>query len=238
MKLFFLRINIVGVILFCSCGILFTQNNDLDVLRQVQAYHNSDEIIHYQMTTEVFKNEENGLVPESASMTYMKKGDNVFYKHKDYKVILNDNYMIRVNEERKFIICNKISKEDTRNVMNGVDVDTLLSLYEQITLVPETKKYRHYHLVNDDALYHVVDLYIDQNVPKIQKIDCYFNPEIEEEVHHITYTLKYLPVAAVKSGSVFSEKKYLNIKNNEVALTGKYKNYKLILGNDLAYSSK
>lgn len=231
-----MRFNYSFIILIFFCSIsktIIAQNFKEDVKKVQEAYKLMDKY-HGEVITTSFKNEGSEFV-DTRKMMVKKAGKNFLYEMDGMKMIFNERFTLTTNPKAKLIAFQK-NAEGAQDKINLLpDINELLEKIPDVVYKGEVKGDKVYLVKNPDAMISQMEIFIDKKTFLFSKLVYHYNDQIGYEFTRSEIQMRHLNVNPTFSKNLFSEKKYVTIKNDQVKLNSRYQKFELILGQGLAY---
>lgn len=192
----------------------------------------------FQMEVKMVVKDANGAVVSSYRGESAKNGASFYSEIMGKKMLVNNNYMVSVDESQKLIVVGEKPKEQaTQQNDPSAMIDQLFEQSKQVMSFYKKADDRYYIRVEmkDDPLYEHVDLVVRKKDHALLHFayQVKSDSEVSYERIEIDYSNVQLNPGAGKSK--FSEKQFVTVSAKKVTPVSKYKDYQIIDQRQQAY---
>lgn len=228
------------IILYLLTRFCFSQNMKDEIININKAYYKTTEIA-IQMHSKVFKENSTSPFQESKVTMYRTPG-NYLYINGTTESMANYNYKLSVNHSKKVIMVNKVTSKAPVNKNPqgeffdkekfGLQLDTMLAKYESTSIKTLNENIRELKFKMREGPFEVITIRYNTKTYDVLEFICKTRPnEIDKEVYICVVKNSYLEKTAIKN-FMFSEKRFITIKNKKIIPVEKYAEYRIVNLND------
>lgn len=214
-----------GVGLLCWCCMVGLQAQDVKAdLKRL--YQNFDGLsnLYFELENTIVKGKEIGL--EQKSKIY-KKGGQYYYQMDQYEVLVNQRYILVVDNQEKTIVCRDWNQEKAAQLkaQKIPRVEELLTRYPKVTYQGVVEGFKKYTLENDQEMIQRIDLFLDRESGFAKKTIYYYH---NNSVAAGAQLQMHVPVIQTKPTfpkGCFSERQFIQTQNGELRPAARYAQY-------------
>lgn len=207
-----------------------------DDLQKIRAAYDNQANWHIKIDTKAWDSNQAPITSHSYTTLIKKRGDDMNVDMDDVKVVINKNYMVTFQKMNKVIAFQKHNTAVLKQTQPMPNITALLDNKDQEIKYKGMLDGKHFYTIkNSEPTIPTIELYFDPNTHLVHKLVYHFIEGHKDDLTKLEMNLSYLD-ASLFTDATFSEKQFVTVNaNGEVALKNKYKDYYLILSDDLSY---
>jgi len=225
--------NILYIIIgFFLTNNISAQNLPEDLTKMNEAYDKSN-TISMQIIYQVYF--DGNTQPNQSEKGWIKKSKDKIYSNQfSQEIIVNDQYVLNVDNEGKMIQIEKKPKDyQVQNPISSIQTDSLIKTYELVKYKGTEGLLKHYYLKFKDGQVLSTEIWLNKSTFFIEKMKIIYRDKMEvaDDVYSSVVAVinyKNIKVNETISSNTFSIENFINVSGKSVLLKDKYKNYELI----------
>jgi hypothetical protein len=153
-----------------------------------------------------------------------KSSDNYFYRFSGLEMLMNEKYLVMVNEKQRLITCTLRDKKAETEMMDPLtaNLDSMLNFYGTPRLISDKDDVEHYTLTRSDGLITQIELYIQASTNSLKRIEYGY----EGGQYATINFLRFNRTPDFKANE-FNEQRYFSENNGVLKLSDNYSRFRL-----------
>lgn len=213
------------LMLLCTQGVASAQGFK-DRLLLMQQEYSKLKSVHVVMNIQAFENSEstNSFYKETAIIK--REGTNYLSQFSGMDMLMNEKYILMVNQNSKQIICSKrnLKGEDKFSDPVSINLDSILGFYGTPVLIGSENNVEHFRVDQKQGTIRVVDLYIDTSLNVLKRLDYYY-----KEGQYVKIQFEVFDTSPVFDPAQFSDTNYVVSEKGRLKPSVKYSSFNVVL---------
>lgn len=176
------------------------------------------------MDIKVFEQKNNPTPFYHEQAIVKKSNDNYFYRFSGLEMLMNEKYLVMVNERERLITCSLRDKKSEAELMDplSANLDSLLKFYGTPKLVSKENDVEHYTLTHEEGLIRQTDLYIQLSTSSLKRIEYLYEGGQYAVIDFLRFTR-----TPDFGANEFTEQRYFREQNGLLRLSDNYSRFRL-----------
>lgn len=214
----------IGVFLLGLCPIILPAQDAKEDLTRL--YKNFDGLanLYFELENKVVKGNEVGL--EQKGKIY-KKGAYYYYQLDQYQVLVNQRYILVIDDQRKSIVCRDWNKDKAAQLQSQKmpSVEDIMERYATVTYKGQKDGYKQYTFENNREMIQKIDLFIDQESGFIKKAIYHYHSSSAAAGAQLQMSLPVIQTQPTFPKGLFSERQFIREQNGKLLPATRYAQY-------------
>jgi len=210
----------------CVCSGCFSQDFKQRLLAMRAESAGSDKL-KVEMEIKVYDNPQTKTPFFNQTAVVKRQGQNYFYRISGTEMLMNEKYLLMIDEPARQIICSERSVKQESKFVDPLtaNLDSILNLYQTPILIDDSgEDTEHYQIAFNLASIKSIDLYIDKQENWVKRIAYVYE---DSQLAVITFTMFDRNPAFAEHE--FDEAQYILIEKGRMKTTPKYSRFNLAL---------
>lgn len=180
--------------------------------------------VHVMMDIRVFESKESTEPYFDEQAIVKKDNNNYFYRFSGLEMLMNEKYLVMVNEKQRHITCTRRDEKSEAELADPIsaNLDSLLNFFGTPEFIGIEQDVEHYTLTRKEGLIVGIELYINTVSNTLKRLDYQYD---EGQFAIINFTL--FDRKPVFKSEEFKEQKYFTEAKGVLKLSDNYSRFRL-----------